>query len=118
MMPAQSTTETSVLTHAPRRNIPENAILQLVTSLWAEAQIKPSLNRPWRPVGLSSSPLIPDVALTDGGEAASLTLRPTAPYVQGDSWYSFVLEAAETCHGHTTARRLSPIKKSKDLTGN
>jgi hypothetical protein len=54
--------------------------------------VKLSLYRPWRPLGLREveAPTFSDIRLTDGGKVVS----PTHP--QEDPWYSFLLEAEST----------------------
>jgi hypothetical protein len=53
-----------------------------------------SCKRPWQPIGLCD--VEAHYQLTDGGEVVSLTRRQAALYPQGDSWYSFLLEAEST----------------------
>jgi hypothetical protein len=49
--------------------------------IWQWCQVKLSLYRPWRPLGLweVEAPTFSDIRLTDGGKVVSPTLRPRLP---------------------------------------
>jgi hypothetical protein len=65
------------------------------------------------PYGCETSrlPHFLDNRLTDGAEVVSLTRRPSAPYPQEDSWYSFLLEVEAPME----IVRLGSIEKSHEI---
>jgi hypothetical protein len=91
--------ETSVLTRATRRNVPENDILRShrrenLKSYICKALPVTGLGGPYGSE-MSMLPRFIDIRFTTGAETVSLTRRP--PFSpQEDSWHSFVLKVEST----------------------
>jgi hypothetical protein len=79
-------------------HVPQFHENNIITELFlTDAQLG-QLYRCWRVLGLREveAPTFPDIRLTEGGEAVSLTRGLDALYPHEDSWYSFLLEAEST----------------------
>jgi hypothetical protein len=87
---------------------------------WGYQPYAPSYpwNRPWRPIGLwdVKVPTSLDNRLTDGGKVVSFMRRPPL-YPQGNSWYSFLLEAQSTPRAMMRLEGLGQLKNPMTFSG-